>query len=239
MTHRSICWPDFPAVSHVSPVFLSGLIGLFTNRLLWLGASAGAVPLRGSGCRNLALPGIYEQALTPFPAIISISFLQNLTHATDAPWSSSTGADSTQPRPSGSSPRSDPANSRPAETPGRADLQRKPQRAFFGAWNAVANLTDVAGTVTVSIHAEKPDGFDSCKLHDGVIEPPRSRFDRMTRLDSEIAASEQDRLLSDTFGHSICAYPHNYRKCCNCRYSSLYTYSPRFESVFAQPPNTH
>ena len=30
--------------------------GLFTNRLLWLSASAGALPLRGSGCRNLALP---------------------------------------------------------------------------------------------------------------------------------------------------------------------------------------
>ena len=30
--------------------------GLFTNRLLWLSASAGAVSLRGSGCRNLALP---------------------------------------------------------------------------------------------------------------------------------------------------------------------------------------
>jgi hypothetical protein len=29
--------------------------GLLTNRLLWLGASAGALPLRGSGCRNLAL----------------------------------------------------------------------------------------------------------------------------------------------------------------------------------------
>jgi len=29
--------------------------GLFTNRLLWLSASAGAVSLRGSGCRNLAL----------------------------------------------------------------------------------------------------------------------------------------------------------------------------------------
>ena len=29
--------------------------GLFTNRLLWLSASAGALSLRGSGCRNLAL----------------------------------------------------------------------------------------------------------------------------------------------------------------------------------------
>jgi hypothetical protein len=24
--------------------------------------------LRGSGCRNLALPGVYEQASTPFPS---------------------------------------------------------------------------------------------------------------------------------------------------------------------------
>jgi hypothetical protein len=39
---------------------------LFTNRLLWLGASAGALPLRGSGCRNLALPGVYQQASTLF-----------------------------------------------------------------------------------------------------------------------------------------------------------------------------
>ena len=30
--------------------------GLFTNRFLWLGASAAALSLRGSGCRNLALP---------------------------------------------------------------------------------------------------------------------------------------------------------------------------------------
>ena len=39
---------------------------MFTNRLLWLGASAGALALRGSGCRNLALPGVYEQASTLF-----------------------------------------------------------------------------------------------------------------------------------------------------------------------------
>ena len=56
---------------------------MFTNRLLCLGASAGALSLRGSGCRNLALLGVYEQALTPFPVLLLISFLQNLTHATD------------------------------------------------------------------------------------------------------------------------------------------------------------
>jgi hypothetical protein len=58
---------------------------LFTNRLLCLGASAGALSLRGSGCRNLALPGVYEQASTLFPASYPTSLLQNLTH-TSHPW---------------------------------------------------------------------------------------------------------------------------------------------------------
>ena len=53
---------------------------MFTNRLLCLGASAGALSLRGSGCRNLALPGVYEQASTLFPASYPTSLLQNLTH---------------------------------------------------------------------------------------------------------------------------------------------------------------
>jgi len=37
---------------------------LFTNRLLWLGRQRRSCLLRGSGCRNLAPPGVYEQALT-------------------------------------------------------------------------------------------------------------------------------------------------------------------------------
>jgi hypothetical protein len=52
---------------------------LFTN---WLGASAGALSLRGSGYRNLAPPGVCEQALNAFPTPILISFLLNLTDAT-------------------------------------------------------------------------------------------------------------------------------------------------------------
>ena len=55
---------------------------MFTNRLLWLDASAGAVPLWGSGCRNLALPGVYEQP-SLFPSSYLISFLLNLTHVTE------------------------------------------------------------------------------------------------------------------------------------------------------------
>jgi hypothetical protein len=45
--------------------------------LLWLGASAAAQPLRGSGCRNLALPGVYEQAL-PFSQLLHDSLFAEL-----------------------------------------------------------------------------------------------------------------------------------------------------------------
>jgi len=38
--------------------------GLFTNRLLWLSASAGALPFGGSGCRNLALRAFMNK---PYP----------------------------------------------------------------------------------------------------------------------------------------------------------------------------
>jgi hypothetical protein len=36
---------------------------------------------RGSGCRNLALPGVYEQVL-PFFQLLPDFFLLNLTHTT-------------------------------------------------------------------------------------------------------------------------------------------------------------
>jgi hypothetical protein len=42
---------------------------------------------------------------------------------------------------------------------------------LFNAWNAVANLADLAGKVTVSLRAENRDGFDKSKLQNGVIEP--------------------------------------------------------------------
>jgi hypothetical protein len=42
---------------------------------------------------------------------------------------------------------------------------------LFTAWNAVANLADLAGKVTVTVRAENPAGFDKTKLQNGVIEP--------------------------------------------------------------------
>jgi hypothetical protein len=44
---------------------------------------------------------------------------------------------------------------------------------LFRAWNAVANLADLAGKVTVTLQAESSTGFDKSKLQNGVIEPLR------------------------------------------------------------------
>lgn len=44
---------------------------------------------------------------------------------------------------------------------------------LFTAWNAIANLVDMAGTVTVNIAAESEEGFDRGKLQNGVLEPLR------------------------------------------------------------------
>jgi hypothetical protein len=45
--------------------------------------------------------------------------------------------------------------------------------SLFAAWNAVANLADIAGKVSVSVRAEAEKGFDRGKLQNGVIEPLR------------------------------------------------------------------
>ena len=47
------------------PPLPSHSMDLFTNRLLWLGASVRALSLRGSGCRNLALRAFMNKSHTP------------------------------------------------------------------------------------------------------------------------------------------------------------------------------
>jgi len=44
---------------------------------------------------------------------------------------------------------------------------------LYNAWNALANLADMAGKVAVSVKAESEKGFDRGKLQNGVIEPLR------------------------------------------------------------------
>jgi hypothetical protein len=42
---------------------------------------------------------------------------------------------------------------------------------LYTAWNAIANLADLAGKVKVTIRAESEKGFDKGKLQNGVMEP--------------------------------------------------------------------
>ena len=47
------------------------------------------------------------------------------------------------------------------------------RNALFTAWNAIANLADMAGKVKVNVEAQSPHGFDKGKLQNGVLEPLR------------------------------------------------------------------
>jgi hypothetical protein len=44
---------------------------------------------------------------------------------------------------------------------------------LFAAWSAIANLADLAGQLTLTVHAESEKGFDKSKLQNGVLEPLR------------------------------------------------------------------
>jgi hypothetical protein len=47
------------------------------------------------------------------------------------------------------------------------------RNSLYTAWNAMANLADLAGKVIVTVRAESPKGFDNSKLQNGVWEPLR------------------------------------------------------------------
>ncbi len=47
------------------------------------------------------------------------------------------------------------------------------RNGLFTAWNAMANLADLAGKVTLTVRADSEKGFDKAKLQNGVLEPLR------------------------------------------------------------------
>jgi hypothetical protein len=64
--------------------------------------------------------------------------------------------------------------------PGKPGIERQVELTFtadrnslFTAWNAIANLADLAGKVSVTIRAEPDKGLDRTKLQNGVLEPLR------------------------------------------------------------------
>ena len=44
---------------------------------------------------------------------------------------------------------------------------------MFAAWNALANLADIAGEVSVNVTATSEAGLDKARLENGVLEPLR------------------------------------------------------------------
>jgi len=95
------------------------------------------------------------------------------------------GATPTPGQPPGETPPAKaptpPTTPQPGMPPsGTSGLQTEVELTFnanrnqlFTAWNAVANLADLAGKVKVTVKAEKADGLDKSKVQNGVIEPLR------------------------------------------------------------------
>jgi hypothetical protein len=68
----------------------------------------------------------------------------------------------------------------PGASPSGAGPQKSVEISFsadrnqlFAAWNAIANLADLAGKVKVTVRADSAEGFDKGKLQNGVLEPLR------------------------------------------------------------------
>jgi hypothetical protein len=72
-----------------------------------------------------------------------------------------------QPGPSPQPPPG-PVPLRTVELSFEADSQK-----LYTAWNAIANLAEIAGKVSVTIRAEKEGGFDKTRVENGVMEPLR------------------------------------------------------------------
>ena len=63
-----------------------------------------------------------------------------------------------------------PAPSQPSTVQLSFDADRN---KLYAAWQALANLADLCGSVTVSVKGEAPQGLDKSKLENGVYEPLR------------------------------------------------------------------
>jgi hypothetical protein len=70
--------------------------------------------------------------------------------------------------PSGTAPSGSPIAQKTVEISFSADRNQ-----LFTAWNAIANLADLAGRVNLTVRADSALGFDGTKLQNGVLEPLR------------------------------------------------------------------
>lgn len=82
------------------------------------------------------------------------------------------GPDQTPPGPGPAPSGPTPAGPAPAQTHVQLSFSAD-RNALFTAWNAIANLADMAGNVSVTVEADSVEGFDKSKLQNGVMEPLR------------------------------------------------------------------
>ncbi len=78
--------------------------------------------------------------------------------------------------PTPGAPTGGPGTSPPGEAAAQKSIDinfSADRNQLFSAWNAIANLADLAGKVTVTVHADSAEGFDKGKLQNGVLEPLR------------------------------------------------------------------
>ncbi len=92
----------------------------------------------------------------------------------------SAGEDTTYPEPGGTArirEKPDTASEgklSPDETPGELTISFTASRNdFYAAWNALANLADMAGRVAVTVKATSDAAFDKARIENGVLEPLR------------------------------------------------------------------
>jgi hypothetical protein len=80
------------------------------------------------------------------------------------------------PTPPGPGPGPEPVPSGPVPPGPRAQKNveltfNADRNQLYTAWQAIANLAEMAGTVAVTVKAESDKGFDQSKLRNGVLEP--------------------------------------------------------------------
>jgi hypothetical protein len=83
-----------------------------------------------------------------------------------------------EPPPSGGEPVLVPTTTTSGPTTPGAVTQKSVELTFsadrdqlYSAWQAIANLAELAGKVSVTVKAESEKGFDQSKLRNGVLEP--------------------------------------------------------------------
>jgi hypothetical protein len=86
------------------------------------------------------------------------------------------GESTVTPTPTPSAPGAVPGPASSAVAAGQKSVEisfSADRNQLFTAWNAIANLADLAGKVNVSVRADSAEGFDKTKLQNGVLEPLR------------------------------------------------------------------